>query len=294
MAVIAVSLAETLRPWRAAGITHLLANSELIPDAALEADGHYPPASNTAPESPYGAAAEVDASPVAGSVVASGPAKVVSKEHPKESRDAFADTPPPAAVFRPRSGMGPALANSDPTAWPLPWQELFSRTRPAPVVWSYAELGVDLGIHPCKERSLLLRQLISHLHLPKGSSAFWPVWLPENHRGTSADNSSLPTAQEGEVLTLDCSHNGSQDFFQAGLRLLNPRLVILLGQQAVALTGLPLEISLSFTQQVAGGILFVLLPDTAQLLATPALTDRTCLFLRSALAAVPGLYTGQK
>jgi hypothetical protein len=43
------------------------------------------------------------------------------------------------------------------------------------MVWTYMELGMDLGGQPDPRRRALMGDLIKHLNLPPGPVAFWPV-----------------------------------------------------------------------------------------------------------------------
>ena len=161
--------------------------------------------------------------------------------------------------------------------WPEAWQVLLARTKPAPIVWTYAELGEDLSGNGDKERSACLRRLIASLQLPKGSSAFWPVCL------APFIEEDLPTSREPGNASLSADE---AEFFQAGLPRLAPRVVIMLGTQAMTLSGLDLPMTVSFTQQIHKGILYLLLPDFASLLSKAALQERAGVFLRAALSGL--------
>ena len=211
---------------------------------------------------------------------------------------------PPAspASLAPRAQLPefPAGNEDSGASWPPLWQSVLSRTRPAPLVWTYAELGNDLVRQSSRERSELLRNLISRLRLPRGSSAFWPVWLPcespdRNVTVPSGDSLAPPSVAEAEPDARPPDlfpMNGSHLFFQRGLRFLQARLVIFFGSRALDLSALPVPLSMPFTQRIHNGLLFVLLPDFAQLFAVASQIDATRVFLRNALSFVPGLMPG--
>jgi hypothetical protein len=171
--------------------------------------------------------------------------------------------------------------------WPDIWQTLLTRTEPAPLVWTYAELGEDLIGFGNKARSACLRRIIGALQLPKGSSSFWPVCL-NSPVEDAAFIKKLPfegskdTLQETDVDTPYFGENVS--FFQAGLHFLAPRIVIMLGSAALALSGVNISM-VPFTQQIYKGALYVLLPDFAEILSKPSSQeDVISEFLRTALA----------
>ncbi|MGL1863480.1 MAG: hypothetical protein OCC46_13225 [Pseudodesulfovibrio sp.] len=61
--------------------------------------------------------------------------------------------------------------------FPEPWSTFLARVPEAPkVVWTYMELGLDLGGQADPKRGAVLRNLLAnHLKWPKGTTAFWPV-----------------------------------------------------------------------------------------------------------------------
>ncbi|MUM77614.1 hypothetical protein GKC30_08215 [Pseudodesulfovibrio sp. F-1] len=78
--------------------------------------------------------------------------------------------PRPAAP----SGQSPS-ATVNP-GLPEPWATYFSKAAPSPrIIWTYLELGLDLSGHADTRRSAVLRNLITHLRWPRGTTAFWPV-----------------------------------------------------------------------------------------------------------------------
>lgn len=291
MAINPLSLSELLRPWRTAGITAILAEPRL--EAPLPADsqdqGDHAPSGHIAETSVDVSEYETKTGEKAfSSATADGnglaeniprPASARPSSHPLSPNNVVSQQSAPSgesARGTGRQGHG-GTKQVKSLEWPEAWQVLLARTNPAPIVWTYAELGEDLSGNGDKERSACLRRLISSLRLPKGSSAFWPVRLapfvgedaPASHE---ADNAPRST--------------GEAEFFQAGLQRLAPKVVIMLGAPAMELSGLDLPISIPFTQQIHKGVLYVLLPDFASLLGKAALQERAGVFLRAALSGL--------
>ena len=242
MAVNPLSLAESLRPWRAAGITHFLGSAPVWGDtsssllfAPVEYQKSTPPPQKVAPFS----------------------------SDPKQGLYPGADAGP---TSQPAAG---------PESWPAAWQSLFSRTKPAPILWTYPELGGDLGGRGCAQRSACLRDLIGKVQLPRGSSTFWPLCLDAAANGDQGQTRAQEEAEAG--------------LFKEGLLLLAPKVVVLIGPRSAPLAGLAdlgLDLHTPFTQQIVRGMLFVLLPEFPALLENLSLSDKACLFLRSALAKI--------
>ena len=253
MAINPLTLAEMLRPWRAAGI------SELLGEALT---GEIPSAGPQNGEDGSGFASEPE--PLS--------------THAGSSHEASQKSARPAkAAARGNVQARTDSALPDSRAYPEAWRSLLERTNPAPILWTYAELGEDLAGRGDKERSACLRRLIGSLRLPKGSSVFWPARLASPDDGQSA---AAPLNGE------ESAPGGASGFFQAGLRHLAPKVVIMLGASAVELSGLGLSLNVPFTQQIHGGILYVLLPDFNAILAKPPLEERAGVFLRTALSGL--------
>lgn len=255
MAINPLTLAEMLRPWRAAGISELLAE----PPAGETASAS---SRNEERSSASGFDSESEQLPPPGE---------------KELEPSQKATRPVKAPVRADAQARKDSAPLDTRDYPEAWRPLLERTSPAPILWTYAELGEDLAGRGDKERSACLRRLIGSLRLPKGSSAFWPARLPS------------PDARENASSSLGDDTSGlgeAGNFFRAGLRHLAPRVVIMLGASAVELSGLKLAINVPFTQQIHGGILYVLLPDFSAILAKPPLEEQAGVFLRAALSGL--------
>lgn len=269
MAVNPLSLSDVLRPWRCAGISHLLMDGA----QGSHAGGWVPPAAHTGQN--HFADLESPPAPViwSGETPEGRPAAPKRQTDPSASKSALKSRPAPpgkakpqapdASLFVPFSGI-----DDDPVeTWPAPWQDLLKKTRPAPLLWSYAELATDL-LAPdpdSRVRSSLLRSLISAISLPGGSSAFWPLLL-EQESGFANHAQAAPP--------FICSL-----YFWAGLSILNPKTVIIFGAQAAQGGAEPVL----FTQVIIHGRAFVYLPPLMTLDNAPGTQQRTAAFLRSIL-----------
>lgn len=297
MALAAVTLHESLRPWRAAGLHHILLDAPLGDDE---------PGAGSSP---------VSSSPVPGSGAGEGGARSVPSVPPALQRSVSPNAPLPSARdggrlgagttavpgerqagAAPRPGSahggsrqaGPAQSDSGRSirtggtsspvplrafsatdraaviaGWPEPWQAAFAKTRPSPVVWSYHELGLDLAGIGSPARGNFFRTLIGELRLPAGSSTFWPTAVP------------FPVADGEPELSADAS------VFHAGLACLGAKAVVLLGGQSLIDSeygALPL-----YQQRVDAGRLIVHVPDLAKLMAGESHFRVAVTFLQSAL-----------
>ena len=295
MAVNALSLAECLRPWRTAGITAFLADPPTDASALSELEGQEVLSRNLVPhadlsmtrETPTGdlptniRQKEYEAPKAAVALSAGGVPQARAGQAPMAATGTHRRTLPDT----PQSSSQNAPANAeafDTSNWPEEWRTLMARTAPAPIVWTYAELGEDLSGQKNAERGDCLRQIIGALRLPKGSSSFWPVCLASAEDGRETARAEMSPHTPALAA---CR------YFQAGLRLLAPKVVILLGTQTLSLSGLKLHVSIPFTQQIHRGVLHMLLPGFDELLAKPSLKEQSCVFLRTALT---GLLISQK
>ena len=173
-----------------------------------------------------------------------------------------AQTSAPLPVKQDKAALDPpALLRTDD--WPGPWQRILEKVKPAPIAWSYAELGKDLLLASNPERSAALREIIAHLRLPKGSSTFWPACLPE---GVAAET-ALKSAP--------------QDFFRAGLDLLEVRFLVVFGPGALRGSVYGRLRLTPFSEQVSEGRLVLALPEFASLLAERSRLNKVISFLDS-------------
>ena len=324
MALNAVTLMELLRPWRGAGITHLLAIPEPGDPTPEELDAlQQPPVA----QAPLPAASTLAARGAMGAGPSSGPATAMPPAHsngaaphsnttapphssqpshgegrsipshllpaqpgsrgqqPPAQRDYFTrpgqttagqTTTEQNTVGQNRTGQAAAMVappaalpapNTEVHTWPESWQELWKHTHPASIEWSYPALSQDLAGQGSPERSHLMRGLIGSLALPKGSSAFWP----------------LTAHQDSGICHMPAA-------FAGAITRLAPQVVVFMGGSALPLSGLALTLSFPFTQQILGGRLFVLLPETETLIADAAAKARAAAFLRAQFASIPSLF----
>ena len=197
----------------------------------------------------------------------------------QQTKDSAAVPAPPAHP----SAASPAQKSTGATQHtqtdlPAAWKRILERTPTAPLVWTYAELGADLNSPSpeggSKERSELLRALISALALPRGSSAFWPVTLEMGNAPGLEHDAPAPDSA--------C--------FRHGLTRIAPKAVVFFGPQASRISGMGLTLHVPFTQALTQGRLHVLLPDLNELAHNEPLKNRAIAYLRSAFANFPALF----
>jgi len=112
-----------------------------------------------------------------------------------------------------------SASGPDSALWPSPWQERLAKTRSAPVLWTYWELGRDLSGTPDPQRRGLVMDLLQELAHPSGTHSFWPVALPG--RG-----------KDGEL-------EANATVFWEGVRLLRSRAVMIMGTELLRFLALP-------------------------------------------------------
>ena len=104
--------------------------------------------------------------------------------------------------------------SSPPATFAPPWDGYWAKAcKSARVVWTYMELGLDLGGSPNAQRGRVFRTLISRTGWPAGTSAFWPMSEPSGPPEFGAS----PRA----------------DMFWAGVARLSPGHVICCGTRAL-------------------------------------------------------------
>ncbi|MDR2123972.1 MAG: hypothetical protein LBP38_03185 [Desulfovibrio sp.] len=214
-----------------------------------------------------------------------------------DEADAGGDSAAPAAGVREVAvnfTSASFAAGALPTAaqFSAPWRALLEKTQPAPLVWTYEELGCDLQGTPSAQRSHCLKALIAELRLPRGSSAFWPLCLPSPAAGTgtAAGADEVKNAvREGEVLSARTAGEGVDVCaeFVAGVGLLGAGAVLYFGTAAVLRSGFALTIRTPYTQQMAGGIQHILLPALSVLAEGAEQAEKAVTYLRSVLTDHP-------
>lgn len=258
MAVNPVSLAESLRPWKQAGL-HCLFFEDAEPfflssnlcenmPAQTLADSDSPQPKLARPQQP-GANARQSGNALAAGIITSNPTSTKQ-------------------VRAPESRMSAVAAEAAFVALPGPWQNMTRFLKIAPVLWTYAELGQDLLGQGDPQRSALLKHLISALAFPKGGSAFWPFSLP-----------GLECVQHPDVF--------EQSPFFLGLCRIQPQVLIVLGPQGPEQCGMPFELKQPFTQTVFKGLLVLLLPEISALQNDEKILQQSIAFLRTTLTGLP-------
>ena len=244
MAVAPLNLTPELQAWHLAGLSCLLLDE---PGATLVREAREMPGAR---------------SPVPAVEPVAGPPRL--RRAPAAAATAGQATEPARSVVTDREAIvAVPIDQADQVEfWPGPWRELLARMQPAPLAWTYPELGEDLLQSGNKERSAALREIISRLRLPRGSSTFWPTRLPEQERPDTP----------------------APDYFRAGLQRLEVRFLIVFGPDALAGTAYEALKLTPFSEQLGDGRLILALPDFASLLAVPGRLDKVVLFLDSVLS----------
>ena len=165
-----------------------------------------------------------------------------------------------ARQFGPLSGNAGILATPGARPveeWPASWLALKNR-RPLPprplVLWTYAGLGEDLTGTPDDVRRRVIVRMLMELHHPGGTHVFWPCGLAGEK------------PEDGPAL------------FWSGVRLLNPRVLLLFGSDARDALSMPKTL-LPFCQERVHGRLVIQLPRPQSLAADEASFKRALAFL---------------
>lgn len=250
MAIAPVTLVESLRPWAGAGLAYLLLDGPLrLPEGTAE---------TAAPSPRERFAPQAEPQRVAVAPPPSQPTRPAPAAAPRPKASVKADSPAARPVH---TFAASAAVPADPQDWPAPWAAQWHKTKPAPLIWTYHELGLDItGQGEPSGRGMLFRKLIAELRLPKGSSAFWPCAMP--HDGVLQANAPL---------------------FTAGLLRLAPHVLVVSGDAALADIGFAPHILAPFRQIIIEGKLIVGIPDTAALLRDPQQVTTTISFLQAVL-----------
>lgn len=266
-------------------MTHLLGAEGELPDAEESAfgppyareegrapggpdsgRGYAPTAESSSGTVPPSGAAPASSGQGAAHTPAAIPARDAVRQTPDAAQRRSKAAPAHSHVAERMSSSSRSALPLDTADWPELWQAAFAKAAPAPLMWVYPELWLDLSGQGSPERSACLRAIIGALRLPRGSSVFWPL--------------RVDTASEADAAP----------YFHAGIELLSPKALVLLGRDVPGQAGLDFPSQTAFMQRIVQGRLLVLLPDFASLLADAALVERSCVYLRSALAGFPSLF----
>jgi hypothetical protein len=186
-----------------------------------------------------------------------------------ERQPALPDVRPRAVQDPPAARMTPSpVRETRETVWPAVWRERLKKTRIAPVVWTYWELGLDLCGTPDPQRRDLLQELLRDLAHPPGTHSFWPPALPVR------DGSG-----EHEL-------EANAPVFWEGVKLLRGRAVMIMGTQALHALDLPdrMRAMHPFQQLRHQGRLLIVLPPPEELIQEARRMQTLREFLRQALA----------
>jgi hypothetical protein len=171
---------------------------------------------------------------------------------------------------------GPSASTLPPERWPGQWRDLFSRTpQPAPVLWTYWALGLDLSGCADAARRDTLRRILGALRQPKGSNAFWPVSMPDASGDAPASGAEGASGQPSEPIV-------DPALFLAGMERIAPRLVVVMGSKALRAFAPDLR-ARPYQQIPWRGRLLIVLPDMDNLIAAPATVEAVIAYLRTAL-----------
>lgn len=146
---------------------------------------------------------------------------------------------------------------------PAHWEAVLAKVKPAPVVWTYKELGEDLFVKGNPERSQALKELIGGLGLKGGTSTFLPVEFP----GSKADGTEAWC-------------------FGALLERLNGRILVSFGPEALALSPYASLGLAPFHEKIVQGRMVLCLPSFSDILSRRERFDSTKVFLRSAFSKI--------
>lgn len=186
---------------------------------------------------------------------AAAPASVQVRQNPSvpPAADAVRDRPAPSS-----DGGLLATPGALPVEnWPASWLALKNR-RPLPprplVLWTYAGLGEDLTGRPDEVRRQVIVRMLMELRHPGGTHVFWPCGLVGEK------------PEDGPAL------------FWSGVKLLNPRVLLLFGSDARDTLSMPKTL-LPFCQERVYGRLVIQLPRPQSLAQDEASFKRALAFL---------------
>ena len=269
MAVTPVSLGPSLRAWSLAGVTHILCDG-LIDAALADVGVNQPPIQgvHSSPKVPP----PISPPQTAMRVPTPSKTKMGTEETLERSAGAAFSSLESSGRENPSRNGPLALPRSDgvpadPKNWPFPWGDRFSKSTKAPILWTYHELGGDLLGAGGSDRGAFFKSLIGDLRLPKGSSVFWPSAMPVLNQDGSTRVEANPT------------------LYAAGVRRLNPQVIVVFGERAIVDMGLSGCIK-TFRQEMVEGRLLLLLPDIEKMLHQSGQRLSAESLLRAVLASV--------
>lgn len=267
MALTPLNISEELRPWRAVGVSYLLVEPVSTEETVVDSTTIRGGTANSL-ESVTVSSFE----PVAGGsrgLGGKGAAPVELRFSEKPETGGTHTALSPASVTGSKSLL---TANVPPENWPASWQKFLPKKRGSLLLWSYKELATDLSGSGDKRRGACLRDIISYLEMPGGTSVFWPVALPE---GIEFSEETVP---------------GSH-IFHSGINFLNPKVVIFLGAESLKKAGIQDEFNgQPYNQRILGGRFFLLLPSFSIMLSSPNELQKAKTYLKQVLAPLRQSY----
>lgn len=278
MAVNPVSLCADLQAWHSAGLSFLY-----LPE--VEALALLSAPANVRPELKAGRPPDAQKQPFAvSSSISQVDTCLSQKNNPIGQSSGVVSAGPDAlaqgrgAAWAGEAANAPAGASGNAAAYPvgqsgqarpasvvLPehWRALQPKLRPAPVIWTYLELGQDILVKGDPARSNALKELIASLGLTKGTSSFLPLVVPQG------------------------AQDGSEGWcFQSLLGQLGGRVVIVLGADSLAKSPYAESGLACFQEHIVQGRMVLCLPSFAELLASPDRFEATKVFLRLAFTKI--------
>ena len=272
-----------VRPWLKAGLSALLVESEqraaelrgatgdssaqCAEDAPSPAVGVSAPKSGTFRPGDFSRAKDGRSAGAARpapreAAPSSAPSATSQANRPRRDAESAAPNARPGAAAPERAsspGRSSLLATPGALpveAWPERWQ-VFKNRRPLPphplVLWTYAGLDEDLTGRPDDVRRKVIVRMLMELRHPGGTHVFWPCGL----------------AGEPEA---------GAPLFWSGVKLLNPRVLLLFGSDARDALSMPKTL-LPFCQERVFGRLVIQLPRPQSLAADEASFKQALAFL---------------
>jgi len=210
-------------------------------------------------------AAEQSASPGARALASQTAVAARTPQSPARDKGAKRDVQASPHERSPRLEKQPPTNAPDVALWPVDWRERLAKTRSAPVIWTYWELGRDLCGAPDPQRRELWQELLKDLAHPPGTHSFWPVALP---------------CRDGEL-------KANAPVFWEGVRLLHSRAVMIMGPQVLRSLALPDNMLAlrPFQQRRHQGSLLIVLPAPDMLIREKRRMQALREFVRQALAS---------
>lgn len=166
MAQVPLGIMGLFRPWKQAGINYFLMNDTLISAFSHSKHAVYTSGPLCAPQ--QGAEKHDREIQYNKSIVVS----------PEKDISLIEEWIVPKSIRNEQTVGNQKIPLLPLEKWPPGWKALLENTPKNPrILWTYEELGHDLGGKPNPNHRKMLQQLLSDMVLSKGSHAFWPLCL---------------------------------------------------------------------------------------------------------------------